>query len=475
MKNPALPVLLILLFAVPGCDVDQVYPPDVPGGNDVLRPDAGPDTANADSGPGNVVEPEDTCTLSSDCAEDHTCRHGFCMPSTLPQWELEIDPDDWRSIVAEPYDYVMVPCNLRVNGVEFPDCTARLSGGQSRDYRKKSLRIEFPKDAPTPGFARRINLRAHYADPSFLREYLGYEAFRSMTDIPTPRTRFLWLTLNGEPHGVMLEVERHGGAFLKARGRSSKDSMYEADPSHILTGEGGAAMLPLPDIDKYTQAFDKKTGPDDYSDLRRLIEDAVWNDFLDSTNGPATTRRIRQLVNIDRYIDYLAVMGLIQSHDHVRKNYYFSFQDQGNGRWGWEFYPVDLDMTFGCLWDEENQTTLCNRLVVDESWVRGIINADIRVGYPAEAFYNLLIHQVLSDPELRARFDARLCDMLDGPRWNDELPRRIDAAEKTIIEAVAFDTRDRNDSVGDFEQGVQELRMFHEQRADFLRRNIPCP
>jgi len=415
------------------------------------------------------------CTLDEQCDAGRVCRHGYCVRESLPTWSVTLAPTDFQAILADPYAIKEVPCQLAVDDQAYADaCTIRVHGGASRDYPKKSFRIEYAQGKEHPGYSRKLTLRAEYNDASMLRNFLANEFFRQATDVPAARAHHVWLRVNDADYGLMLLVERVGEDFLEGWGRDRTAPMYECDPPLDLMREGSGAFVPLPDEATYEATYDKKAGPDGtWADLRSLIEDAVWQDWLESTRLQTTTRRTAPLIAVDRYLDYLAAMGVLQNHDHVRKNYVLSRQDDGSGP-KWEFYPTDLDMTFGCLWDEAAQDVICDSTTTNDAWDRGVL-PDAPAGYPVQAFYNQLIQQVLRDPALQPRFQARICTLLAGPFWQDGLPRLIDAMDEALAAAVAKDTRDRAANEAAFHKEVQELRRFRVERANFLRKELGCP
>jgi hypothetical protein len=416
------------------------------------------------------------CGQDDQCDAGRVCRHGYCLRPALPVWSLAVAPADLQRIVANPYDEIVVPCSLAVDDATYEEgCEVRIHGGTSRDYPKKSFRIEFSEGAPHPGYARKLTLRAEYNDASMLRNFLSHEFFRQATSVPAARAHHVWLRINGSDHGVMLLVERVGQDFLEGWGRSREAPTYECDPPPDLMRLGSGSFVPLPDAATYQATYDRKTDAEgDGADLATFIEDAVWKDWLDSSRLLTSTRRTAPLLAMDAYLEYLAALGVLQEHDHVRKNYYLSWQDDGTGTPRWEFYPTDLDMTFGCLWDEAAQDVICDSLITDEAWDRGLL-PDAPAGYPVQAFYNQLIQQVLRDPALRPRFDARICALLDGPFWTDGLPRLIDAMEETLAAPVAADAKDRNPDEASFHAAVSDLRLFVTRRTAFLKGQIACP
>ncbi len=406
------------------------------------------------------------CREDDECAEGRSCRSGFCVETVLPAWNLEVAEADLALIVADPYRELFIPCALTAAGVRYQEgCRVRLRGGTSRDYPKKSFRITFPEDTPHPGFSRKINLRAEYNDHTYLRSLAAYEAFARFTRIPISRHRFIQLAINGEPYGLMLEIERVGSAFLRENDRE-ETALYEADPPNDLFAMGGGSLISLPDETTYRSVYQKPVGPTfDDADLMGMIGE-LESDYRD---GGASTA-VRSLFRVSDLLDYLAVMAVIQNLDHVRKNYYLSPQSDG-----WEIYPWDLDLTYGCLYDEEAGDTICDSFTADAPADPGVLGPGVEPTFPLEGHYNLLIHQTLSDPELRSGFECRACAMIDSPFWSDHLTALLDATAGALEPAVEADARDLDASIEDWRARVDELELFPALRAEHLRAALGCP
>ena len=417
------------------------------------------------------------CAQDAECRAGERCAAGACLPDALPEWSLDVAPLDLQRIINFPEEDIFVPCALAVEGVRYDQgCRVRLRGGTSRGFPKKSFRITFDPGAPHPGINRKINLRAEYNDRTFMRNFLAVQTLRRLTVVPAPSARFVRLTLNGAFYGLMTEVDTVDDDFFEAQGLSPDAPTYEADPPFELSPLGAGALMPLPDPALYPRIYDKKIGdPDDYSDLVDLIEGVIWPDYLSSRAGGPTAERLSQVVDVAEYLDYLAVMGLLQEQDHIRKNYYLTLQPRPAGPPRWLAVAWDMDLSFGCLWDEMNLNTLCDSHIVDEDPTRGRLPDGIDGGYPAQYFYNQLAHQVLADPVLRGAFDARLCGYISGAYWTSTLPALIDATAAHIRESVEQDANDLNADLSAFDAEVALIHDFVMQRAAFVSSFLGCP
>ena len=411
------------------------------------------------------------CTLNSHCAGDEVCRHGFCMPTQIPLWEINMNPADWEAMTEDTWGENEYNCTLTAGGQTYDqDVTIRLGGCSSRLDPKKAFRITFPEDADHPGFSRKINLKSDWNDPTIMRSVLGFETFRRLTTIPTPKTRYIRLNVNGDYYGLVMEVERIGGKFLNQRGRDREQSLYEAQE---INDEG--AFVPVDSPAEYRFLFNKKTGnEEDYSDLIHFIEQEIWLDYLDSgTTGPSTTTRIRNSVNIDSNIENLAVMSLIENIDHVAGNFHFSFQKDETGKDRWEFYPWDLNISFGCYYYSFGEYVDCDDLYYDEWWGVGLFPNGFMAG-EGDTWANLLTHLIFKDPEFKQQYDTTACAFLETPYWTQRLPNLIEAMGETIRTAVEADTNDYVDSIGDFDIAKDKLVDYLDLRKANIVDELEC-
>jgi len=408
------------------------------------------------------------CTDVSQCRDSKACLHGFCMPDDLLKAELTMSESDFTEIHEYAYDK-WYDCSLTVDGTAYGvGEKLRILGNYSRNFPKRSFRIMFPEDVDNPGYSRKINYKSDWGDFTLMRSFISYHLFRTLTDIPTPRTRYVKLDINGAYYGLMLEVERIGENFLEHNGRDRERSMYEASVPYTY-----GSMVKMLEGEAYSDYYEKNAGADenDFSDLADFLENTLWSDYVDSGfERPTVTTRTRQVVDIDRYIDYLAVIALLQNADSVTNNFYFSYQNvSGSDRW--EFYPWDMDLTWGCLFDREIEH-LCVDPQADHWWLNGITKNGFEIG-SEECWCNLLIHLVLNDEELLERYKARICEYLDSDLWR-RLPDLAAALQEYLYDAVSVDERDRNPDMASYEAAVAELVNVMAGREEYLRGEIGC-
>jgi len=410
------------------------------------------------------------CSSSDQCRGGETCIESFCLPAALPEWDLSIEPAHIELMDEDPWEDLWFPVVLTVDGLVYDgDVRARYLGGSTRSLPKKSWRIEFPEDADHPGFQRKINLRAEYNDPATRRNFVALETFRRLTRTPTPLARYVDFSLNGVKQGVMLEVERVGGKFLTRNGRSRLESMYEAERSHPY-----GAMVPLDSVEDYQDHYKKAAGADgDWSDLYELIEDVLWADFADGLVDGAFPIRTRAAIDEYAYARLLAVFALIQSQEHVTQNFYFSRQDRGDGL-QWEFYPWDLDLSMGCLWDVENASPLCGEVVHDRWWLEGMVHEGLEAGSPNTCWCNMAIHHVVTDPLVAPAHRGYLCEFSESSWWTSRGPALVSALGTMLAPYVENDPTDRNEDLDAFFAAGAQIQDFMALRGAYLTEQLGC-
>lgn len=367
-----------------------------------------------------------------------------CDP--LPAWALTIDPARLAELVADPHANRYVDATVTAAGVSHP-ARVRLHGGTSRDFVKKSFRIDLPEGDSIDG-RRHLILRGEWNDKSLLRTYLAYELFRTATWLPTPRAEHVRLDLNGEFYGVMLHVERIDAEFLAARHLDRAGQLIEADPP--LGGQPGN-LRPMPES-SYSSVYEAHgDGPRDLAALRDLVERVL------TLKPHAFADEAARAIALDDVLVYLAGMAVLQNHDHVRKNYYL-YRPADASR-GWMVLPWDLDLTFGHVWSPA-EDVLGESIVTDADPFAGAL-----IGGQGQE--NALVERLLAYPALRARMLAmagRITAVAASPAFLDA---RIDQVLCRGRGDIAADLRKRatND---EYAARVDEIRQFVPRRRAFL-------
>jgi hypothetical protein len=196
---------------------------------------------------------------------------------------------------------------------------------------------EYDESARLDGL-KKLNLHAMSADPSKMRERLGYSLYRSM-DLLAPRAVHARVYINGEYHGLFAAVEEVDGRFTTNRFPASGDgNLYkEIWPAAPITSADAK------------EALRTNEDPPDVSDFL-AFRDAV----VASTETDFATK-MAPYVDFDYLARFIVVNRAINDFDGVMAFYFgwgpppanhnlYWYHDTSSGRF--MLIPWDLDKTF---------------------------------------------------------------------------------------------------------------------------------
>jgi len=358
--------------------------------------------------------------------------------SKLPLYELKMDPKDLWAMERNPGSDNMHPATFVAEGTDYGYVRVRFRGEWARSWPKKPIKIFFNRDKLFHGH-RSVNLNSAWRDPAFVRETFAYHVYAAC-GVPASRSRMVRLNVNGQFHGLYVEVEQVDDTLLRRfnlRGatlfKATSDN-NQADERDFSSDTALAAH--------YTNETDKDEG---LGELRRFCQEvARATNHLDFF-----TRR----VDLEKYINYLAATVLVQHWDGFNKNHYLVHDRNGSGKWF--VLPWDLDRTLGDHWNR--------------SFDRA--NLSILLGtrqLPSVTGWNRLQDRFLSEPTLRARFLDRLADLLEKEFTPAKLFPDLDRLESELGLDAALDRRRWPGPNEDLHTGIAGVKSFIERRRAFL-------
>lgn len=242
----------------------------------------------------------------------------------LPSVHLHIDSEDLGILNSNVYSNQYVPAGFIYDNREY-SIRIRNHGHLSRHFIKKSYKIEF-NDTGLFENRKNIVLSSQWTDKSFLRSRLSFYLFRK-AGLMVPEDRFVTLFLNYDYKGIYYLFEPVDEFFLLNKGREI-GNIYEAKGDSKFTFRGGY------DVRK---GFKKEPVDDgNYSDLEYLIG------VLDTVSTDELPDFIEEILDVENYLNYLAVSVLINNVDGYFKNFHLHKESGGK----FEIIPWDLDLTF---------------------------------------------------------------------------------------------------------------------------------
>ncbi|KAF0200885.1 MAG: hypothetical protein FD170_3166 [Bacteroidetes bacterium] len=226
------------------------------------------------------------------------------------------------------------------------DIGFRLRGNTSRYSQKKSFKVSFNTFISGRKYhgVEKLNLNGEHNDPSITRAKLCWNIFRE-SNIVSPRSSHTEVYINGNYHGLYINVEHIDEEFVKTYFGNNDGNLYKCLWPADLTYRGAD-----PDLYKFTSG-DRRTyelkineEEDDYSDLAEFI------DILNNTPITQLPCELEKVFNVQDYLKIAAIDVLTANWDGYiyNKNNFYLYKNTGTGLF--EYIPYDVDNTFGIDW-----------------------------------------------------------------------------------------------------------------------------
>ena len=355
--------------------------------------------------------------------------------SALRDYELVMTEQDIDLLNEDIWSSEYRPADFFWGALSWPDVGVRYRGQSNRSGPKKNWKIRF--DLEEIESMDRLNLNSGYADPSMIREALGFRLAERVGG-HTCRTERVNLFLNGKHRGIHTQIEQIDGDWLDYRG---------FDPNSIIF-KCNAGLFWVPSGD-YTPFYERKTEPED--DLQP-IEDLIRTIHL--TSDEAFPDSISQLVDLHQFMNWYCTMIVTGNRDFATHNYYL-IQDGATGRWSFVLWDLDVSLgAKGTYIHNFDATTPIDMGTVQNPDVRGT---------------NSLIERFLEFPKFRWMYAQSLVGLLDGPLALPNTLEEFDQQVSLIAEDVPADFHKWGwENTDIYDQHVAGIETYIQDRHTFL-------
>ncbi len=336
----------------------------------------------------------------------------------VPQYGIECDPDQFQYMMDNYDEEIVIPCTVEHQGTVYENCTMRIRGDTSREFRKKSYRIEFPPDQPHLGRTR-WNFNADYLDFSYIRAWLFSRVLGDM-GFPCFQVSHARLDVNGEYRGLFMLLEPVNESFLERNGINTLGNLYKAR-------RDGACASIHDDVDSlWSKMTNESSGMNDLLQLIEGIESCPPENFEAFMDSAFTMYGPRGLIRM------LAINAAFANNSTYYHNYYLYNDVLGDGKW--IMLPWDVDR---------------------------VLSKNIRINYAGctnQNWYDNPIHaRTLTVPGFREAFTDTVETIFSHHLTPEKLQFWCDSLEVALHDAVEQDTWDDTDIQG-FHEALQELR-----------------
>jgi len=374
----------------------------------------------------------------------------YFVPDHVLEIEITLDPDDWdtlrgqtRSFVSEfggencldepfgsPFTYF--EGTVSVDGVELGRVGVRKKGFLgSLDRNRPSLKLKFDEfiEGQLLFGTERMTLNNARQDPAYVNQCMGYGIFAN-AGVPTPRCNFAHVTVNGVDMGIYVHVEDVKKRFLRRHFEDDEGDLYEGTVSDFREG--------------WVNTFEQKTNREVPSDRARL--QAV----IDALAPGAPPEALAGLIDVEEFTTFWATEHMIGHWDGYsgNTNNYFVYLDPTDDLF--HFIPWGVDA------------------VLDE---RTSINGGTppAIAVPVALGSAISLH-LWALPDGRARYEARLRELLDTVFDEDMLLAELDRMEALIRPYLL-----PRDMARGFDEALAARRAFILDRRARLEEGLAAP
>jgi len=329
---------------------------------------------------------------------------------TLPESELE---DMLANAMQEEFHVA----DITVDGTRLSNVAVRTKGNSSlfsiagsrggSSSSRFSFKVDFNEYVGKQSLwgLKKLNLNNCYSDPSYMREYLTYEAMEEM-GLATPGRVFVNLSVNGKPWGLYLGVEAIEDEFVARYFVNNKGDLYKPD------GTGSDLKWISSDASDYT-GMNLKT-PEGRQDKSALIA------FLSAVNGKGG--ELEDVLDVNAALRYFAVstaLGNFDSYQGQMKHNYYLYQHDGVFTViGW-----DYNMSFGGF---ARMSTDAGAAVAIDEPVQGALSD------------RTLLQRLLEDETYRQSYYGYLRQVVDGFMSEERLAMRTSQLSELIAPYIGL-------------------------------------
>ncbi|MEK3773891.1 CotH kinase family protein [Paenibacillus sp. FSL K6-4396] len=290
------------------------------------------------AGPNAAFAAESTATTAS--ANVTQAYELLFQTNNVIDVNVTIDDADWKSMLESPLDKDYKNVSVEVDGNKLDNVGFSTKGNLTlkavasmEDSDRYSFRLKFDKYDKTQtllGLDKMV-LNNNYADPSYMREVLHYEALRSI-GMDVPMTNYVNLYVNGELVGFYTGVEAVDDSYLERNyGEDYEEGvLYDTDEKSYLQYEEGSDY----------STITKDLGTDkDKSKLKTFIQ--TLNEMPEGEKGD-----IESALDVDSALQYIAgnmVFGNYDSYNGDKGHNYMLYSD-ADGKF--TVVPWDFNMSF---------------------------------------------------------------------------------------------------------------------------------
>jgi hypothetical protein len=257
---------------------------------------------------------------------------------------------------TNPHDNFKPEITVHISMDGYPDdgkvsnATFRQRGNSARFANLKSYRIKLDSKDQLWRGERKLQLNKHFWDLSRITNKLSFDLMQDIPHLPSLRTDFVKMSLDGVNYGLFTHVESVGKEYLKRRGWNKDSSIYKVgdfdfvmSDAYKLTAEG----KPL-DPHWFNLNLEIERG----KDHRKVVE---MIKVINDQRNNFTSNVMEKYFNKNNFLTWTSINFLFGNQDVMSvdsSNYYLINR---KGEETFYFLPWDYDEAWvDSIWDVKN-------------------------------------------------------------------------------------------------------------------------
>lgn len=399
--------------------------------------------------------------VSGRSLENKATQARFYSPSLVQTIHLRVKTEDLHRMIKALPKRIYVPGSFEWQGRTIANAGIRYKGNSSSSTsqrHKRSFLVKFDEYDEAKRFAglQRISLDNAVQFGSLFSEQIMTDILRDLGVI-THRCNFARLFLNGEFHGVYVNVERIDETFIDQHLPDQNGPLFKVD-------EGGPACnlkFIGDDLAPYKKTFNLKNNATTGATAK--LVDLIRS--INHTDASGFREMLESKLEVDDFLRTTAVLLFSGGFDQLtgfQPHNYYLYLDTIEDRW--RYIPWDLDVGF--------TETAFGRINVLADWHAAWPSP--RTGSP-----NPLLERIIADPVLLSRYRKIAREILETYFKPEHICSVIDKQYALIAEDLKSDpfpkrrvTSQQNE---DYDDIVASMKDFMRKRYALARTQLANP
>ncbi|MFL0557394.1 CotH kinase family protein [Paenibacillus barengoltzii] len=345
----------------------------------------------------------------------------------FPVRSLQIGRSDQAKLEKSVWDDQYANALLMTDNIK-ENVKIRYRGGHTRYYDKKSYELRIGH--------RSIHYNVEWDDPTMMRNALSFRFFEKI-GVPSPRTRHVYLVINGVNQGLYLEIEGVDRSFFTKRKVNTSSLLYAINnnANFRLIGEGGKRKRNL------ASGYELVIGTSqELARISRFVE------RIHTLKGRRLLAYMKKHLDIPEYLRWLGGAVCTGNFDGFTQNYAI-FRKKGSLKY--QMSPWDYEGT----WGRNSYGKLSD---IDNVRIKG---------------YNGLTQKLLSFPSVRRQYRKTLKEILERHFTVSQLAPTINSLHSSLMPALMADST-RKYSTDVLLSDRQVILDYIAKRREYLLREL---